>query len=157
MINFGPSVLRAVVVVIVWYSDLQLPVQSVPITTNVVTLNPIHGMVYSTTFCDKVCLSLETGLWFSPHTMVSSTNKIDCHDITQILLKVALNTIYQTKTLQTLWTSFIKSILYHTICYGISGNLCWFLWRWQHTLNFEFPHLNYPYQNCFYYCFNKKL
>jgi hypothetical protein len=28
--------------------------------------------------------------------MVSSTNKTDCHDITEILLKVALNTIKQT-------------------------------------------------------------
>ena len=31
--------------------------------------------------------------WFSPGTLVSSTNKTDCHDITEILLKVALNTI----------------------------------------------------------------
>jgi hypothetical protein len=30
-------------VVVVWKLDLQLPVQSVPITTNVVSLNPIHG------------------------------------------------------------------------------------------------------------------
>jgi membrane-bound inhibitor of C-type lysozyme len=30
---------------------------------------------------------------FSPHTPVSSTNKTDRHDITEILLKVALNTI----------------------------------------------------------------
>jgi hypothetical protein len=28
-----------------------------------------------------------------PGTPVSSTNKTDCHDITEILLKVALNTI----------------------------------------------------------------
>jgi hypothetical protein len=35
------------VVVIVWYLDLQLPVQSVPITTKVVSLNPVHGEVYS--------------------------------------------------------------------------------------------------------------
>ena len=34
--------------------------------------------------------------WFSPCTPVSSTNKIDRHDITEILLKVALNTIKQT-------------------------------------------------------------
>jgi len=34
-------------VVIVWWLDLQLPVQSVPITTNVVSSNPIHGKVYS--------------------------------------------------------------------------------------------------------------
>ena len=46
--------------------------------------------VRSTTLCDKVCQLLITGLWFSP---VSSTNKTDCHDITEILLKVALNTI----------------------------------------------------------------
>ena len=31
---------------IVWWLDLQLPVQSVPITTQVVSLNPIHGEVY---------------------------------------------------------------------------------------------------------------
>ena len=34
-------------VVIVWLLDLQLPMQSVPITTNVVSLNPTHGQVYS--------------------------------------------------------------------------------------------------------------
>jgi hypothetical protein len=28
-----------------------------------------------------------------PGTLVSSTNKTDCHDITEILLKVVLNTI----------------------------------------------------------------
>ena len=33
-------------VVIIWYLDLQLPVQSVPITTNV-SSNPLHGKVYS--------------------------------------------------------------------------------------------------------------
>jgi hypothetical protein len=33
------------------------------------------------------------GRWFSPGTSVSSANKTDRHDITEILLKVALNTI----------------------------------------------------------------
>jgi hypothetical protein len=33
------------------------------------------------------------GLWFSPGAPVSSTNKTDCHDITELLLKVALSTI----------------------------------------------------------------
>ena len=37
-----------------------------------------------------------TGWWFSPGTSVSSTNKTDCHDIAEILLKVALNTIKPT-------------------------------------------------------------
>jgi hypothetical protein len=34
-------------VVIVWLLDLQLPVQSVPITTKVVSSNPVDGEVYS--------------------------------------------------------------------------------------------------------------
>jgi hypothetical protein len=33
------------------------------------------------------------GRWFSPGTPVSSTNKMDRPDITEILLKVALSTI----------------------------------------------------------------
>jgi hypothetical protein len=33
------------------------------------------------------------GRWISPGTPVSSTNKTYCHDITEILLKVVLNTI----------------------------------------------------------------
>ena len=34
-----------------------------------------------------------TGRWFSLDTPLSSTNKTDCHDITEICLKVSLNTI----------------------------------------------------------------
>ena len=37
--------------------------------------------------CDQDCQ------WFSLGNPVSSTNKTDCHDITEILLKVVLNTI----------------------------------------------------------------
>jgi hypothetical protein len=39
---------------------------------------------------------LAHGRWFSPSTPASSTNKVGRHDITEILLKVALNTIKQT-------------------------------------------------------------
>ena len=35
-------------VVIVWKVDLPLPVQSVPITTKVVSSNPVHNEGYST-------------------------------------------------------------------------------------------------------------
>jgi len=35
------------VVMIAWQLDLQLPVQSVPITKKVVSLNPVHGGVYA--------------------------------------------------------------------------------------------------------------
>ena len=38
------------------------------------------------------------GQWFSPGIPYSSTNKTDRHDITEILLKVALNTIILTPT-----------------------------------------------------------
>jgi hypothetical protein len=40
-----------------------------------------------------VCQWLAACRWFYPGTPVSSTKKTDCHDITEILLKVALNTI----------------------------------------------------------------
>jgi len=61
--------------------DLQLPVQSVLITTKVVSFNPVHGEMYlDTTLCDKVCQWLATGRWFS---LVSSTNKTDRHNINQ--------------------------------------------------------------------------
>jgi len=61
--------------------------------------------VRRTTLCDKVCQWLATSRWFSPGPPVSSTNKTDRHDITEILLKVALNTIKQT----------IFSVKLHTI------------------------------------------
>jgi hypothetical protein len=38
-------------------------------------------------------IRLATGRWFSPGTPVSSTNKTVSHNITDILLKVALSTI----------------------------------------------------------------
>jgi len=56
---------------------------------------PLGRVVLDTTLCDKICQGLAAGQWFSP---VSSTNKTDRHDITEILLKVALNTITLTLT-----------------------------------------------------------
>jgi hypothetical protein len=44
-----------------------------------------------------------TGRWFFPGPPVSSTNKTDHQNITEILLKVALNTINQTKPIY-FWT-----------------------------------------------------
>ena len=58
--------------------------------------------VLDTTLCDKVRQLLATGRWFSPGTPVSSTNKIDRHDISEILLKVALNTINLNQTKPTI-------------------------------------------------------
>jgi hypothetical protein len=49
--------------------------------------------VLDRTLCDKICQWFAAGWWFSPGTPVSSTNKTDCHDIAEILIKVALITI----------------------------------------------------------------
>jgi hypothetical protein len=56
----------------------------------------------------SLSVTLVTGLWFSPGPPVSYTNKIDHHDITEILLKVALNTIKQTnKQKQTIVIKYV--------------------------------------------------
>ena len=76
--------------------------QSVPITTNVVSSNLDQGEMYN--IIDKVCQWLATGRWFSPGPQVSSTNKTDHHNITEILLKVALNTIKQINIKFIVWS-----------------------------------------------------
>ena len=40
--------------------------------------------VLDTTLWDNVCQWLVTGRWFSPGTLVSFTNKTDCHNIAEI-------------------------------------------------------------------------
>jgi hypothetical protein len=51
---------------------------------------------------DKVYQLLAQGRWFSPGTPASSTTKTGPHDITEILLKVVLNTKNQIKSNQLL-------------------------------------------------------
>ena len=63
----------------------------------------ISFMARCTTLCDKVCQWFATGWWFSPGYPVSSTNKTDHHDITEILLTVALDTIKQTNLCLYIW------------------------------------------------------
>ena len=65
--------------VIVWQLDLQLPVQSVPITTKVVSSNTVHDEAYSIQHYVIKFVNLGTS--------VSSTNKTDRQDIAEILLK----------------------------------------------------------------------
>jgi hypothetical protein len=78
----------------------------VPITTDIVRSNPLRRGVLHTTLCDKFCQSLAADRWFSLCTLVSLTNKTDRHDITEILLKVALNTItLLITTINTTWRS----------------------------------------------------
>jgi hypothetical protein len=68
--------------------------QSVPITTKIVSLNPTHGEVYSMHhYVIKFVSDLQQVSGFPPGFPVSYTIKTDCHDITEILLKVALSII----------------------------------------------------------------
>ena len=86
--------------------DLQLPVQSEPITTKVVSSNPTDGGVYLIKYCDKLCQRLAIlGRQFSAGTQVSSTNETDFHDMTDILLKEELNT-----------TTLTLCILQYAVC-----------------------------------------
>jgi hypothetical protein len=55
----------------------------VPITTKVVSSNPAHGEVYPMQH-----YAIQFVSDFFPGTPVSSTNKTDRHDVTEILLKV---------------------------------------------------------------------
>ena len=103
---------------------LQLPMESVPITTDVVSSNLDQDEVYNI----KVCQWLATGWWFSPGPPVSSTNKTDRHNITEILLKVVLKSIKQTK---------------QAITQAI--------WFWQLRIYFylQIPHSNANFVKCF--------
>ena len=92
---------EAIVAMIVWLLDLQLS----PLILRV----RISIRAKCTTLCNKISQRLVTGRWFSPDIPVSSTNKTDCHDITKILLKVALNTIKQTN----------KQSIWHVLLYGL--------------------------------------
>ena len=81
-----------------------------------------------TTLCDKVCQWLATGRWFSPGPLVSSTNKIDRHDITEILLKVALTTIN------------LNQPVYIFFC-------SWLVNLWKYSLNWQVHKIGFPHTN----------
>ena len=68
---------------------------------------------------DKVCQ------WFSQSTLVSSINKTDCHDITEILLKVALNTINTNPAL----LAYLPTLFFKIVC----GNIWIYLKTLQHV------------------------
>ena len=64
------------------------------ITIKVVSSNSDHGEVYSIQHYVIKCASdLKKAGVFPSGTLVYSANKTDLHDITEILLKVALNTL----------------------------------------------------------------
>ena len=92
----------AVVVVIAWYLDLQLSMQSIPITTDIVS--SIHDKDEVTTLCNKVLsVTCDRSVVFSGFL----------HNIIEILL----NTIKQTNIKINIFT---KNLSYHIL---ISQNI----------------------------------
>ena len=80
--------------VIVWWLDLQLPLQSLPITTKIVSSNPAHAEVYSIQhYVIKFVSDLRQVSVFFEYS-----NETDRHNITELLLKVTLNTIQNQPT-----------------------------------------------------------
>jgi hypothetical protein len=83
---------------------------------------PFRRAELNTTLCDKVCHRLATGRWFSPGTVVSSTNKIDSQNKTEILLKVVLSNHKTTKPTIKLYTKYNHYNKFMVKC----NNLIWF-------------------------------
>ena len=125
-----PLLYEAVVVLIVWLLNIQLHVQSVHITTNVVSSNPTQVR------CTRYIImwkSLQVICGRSVCFPVSCTNKTDRHDyvdITEILLKVALSIIILTLTpfsgmcCPHYWRSYCDwnnnvLFLYFNLCLGV--------------------------------------
>jgi hypothetical protein len=87
-------------------------------TTKVVSLSPTHGEVYSIQhYVMNVCQWFAASQWFSVDTLVSSINKTDHHDLTEMLLKVTLNT----RTL-TLHNGFIEISIVEVSIYSVRFN-----------------------------------
>ena len=69
-------------------------IQSVSITASIVSSNDTHGDVQSIQYyVIKFVSDLRQVGGFFSGTLASTSNKTDRHDIAEILLKVALNTI----------------------------------------------------------------
>ena len=72
MVCFSNTV-RAIVIMIVWEFDLQLPMQSVAISTKVVSLNPHHVEVYSIQTYVMFVSGFLWVIWFPPPIKLTAT------------------------------------------------------------------------------------
>jgi hypothetical protein len=98
-------------------------------------------------------LSATFGGWlFSPGTPVSSTNKNDHHDITEILLKVVLNTINPNLKMYIL---FLECLYYSLNVYTIPWMFILFLECLYYSLNvYTIPWMCILFLECLYYSLN---
>jgi hypothetical protein len=83
-----------------WNFATRMSTIKILLSVNWLSINHVHSFmiipfrrgVIDIKLCDKVCQWLAAGLWFSLGTLVSSTNKTDHHNITEILLRIKLCT-----------------------------------------------------------------
>ena len=82
-----------------------------------------------TTLCDKVCQWLAAGRLFSPGTPVSSPNKIDRHDISEILIESAIKQhkpnqptlkITNNETKLGIWLGYVRVMMFNATFNNIS-------------------------------------
>ena len=96
---------------------------------------PIRRGELDTSLCDKVCHWLATGRWLSPGTPVSSTYKTDRHDKTEILLKVAFNTItLHRPQFIVMWCFILYVECFHLYMWCFVFNLYAFIWAFPFSL-----------------------
>ena len=89
--------------------------------------------VVDATLCEKVCQWLAIGRWLSSGAPVSSTNKTNRHDITQILFKVALSTVNHTKTMNYIVSENRVTFLINCTC----------IWLTLSNIGFAMPNLRF--------------
>jgi len=82
--------LMTIMALIIWWLNLHLPNQSMPIITKVVDSIPHHRDVYNTVLYDQVCQLHALNLLFSLD-IPGPSSKTDHYDITEILLTMAFN------------------------------------------------------------------
>jgi hypothetical protein len=106
------------------------------------------GYAFDTKLCDNVCHWLATSQWFSPGTPISSTNKTDRQELTEILLKVAFNTINQTtryiivNTTDTWKKENSSHVHVLKLIQTVQSDTPDIAWSYEHILLFLYPSYN---------------
>ena len=105
--------------------------------------------------------------WFSPGTPISSTNKTDCHNITEILLTVALNTfnisvifvVFENSTWLLSGQLYLKYCIHRNhACWSTCSYIGWMFHTWPSTkvlVDYIQILITGPFENKFWNVFSK--
>ena len=101
---------------------------------------PLRRGVLDTALCDTVCQWLVADRWFSPGPPVSSTNKTDRHDITEILLKVTLSTIKKSNNQTNKQNHPLRVVSFRSKCNKLSAFVPKLIPLFRFSLSYCFKH-----------------